>query len=272
MINYNEAFNSAKLIPGAHKYHSEWKKNAKKFRKLMLGQSKAELDFSYSENEVCKMDIFTPGPYAKANMIYVHGGFWTDYDKSYFSHLAMGSVLNDIRVVVPDLPKCPDLTIPEITSELLKCVNVVSRRFRGDIILVGHQSGGYLASRMVCKGALSEEILLRINHVMAISPISDLRPLIFTKRKDDLNLTEEIAEFESLVDLELYEKIPVTIWVGSDERAIYKEQAKELASKWNCPWFQSKDKHHFDIIDGLETKSSKLMNVLLSSFEKKYLI
>ena len=108
----------------------------------MLEQSKAELDFSYSENEVCKMDIFTPGPYAKASMIFVHRGFWTDYNKSYFSHLAMGSVLNDVRVIIPDFPKCPEVTIPEIGAELVQCVKSVSRRFKGDIILVGHQSGG----------------------------------------------------------------------------------------------------------------------------------
>ena len=131
--------------------------------------------------------------------------------------------------------------------------------------MVGHQSGGYLASRMVCKGALAEDILQRINHVMAISPISDLRPLIFTRRKDDLNLTEEIAENESLVDHELSGNIPVTIWVGTDEREIYQEQAKQLASKWGCQWFKSKNRHHFDIIDGLETKSTQLMSVLMSS-------
>ena len=272
MINYNEAFNSAKLVPGAHKYLTEWKKSARKFRKIMLDQSKAEIDFMYSDYEDCTMDIFTPGPYTKASMIFLHGGFWTDYDKSYFSHLAMGSVLNDIRVVIPNLPKCPNFTIPEIGNEFVKCVKTVSRRFKGEIILVGHQSGAHLAAKMACRGVLPEDIQCRLSHVMAISPISDLRPLIFTKRKDELNLTEEIAQIESLVDLELSENIPVSIWVGSDERTIYKQQAQQLSTKWGCPWFQSNNKHHFDIIDGLETKSSKLMNVILSGFEKKFLI
>ena len=36
MINYNEAFNSARLVPGAHKYISDWKKNAEEFRQAML--------------------------------------------------------------------------------------------------------------------------------------------------------------------------------------------------------------------------------------------
>lgn len=272
MINYNEAFNSAKLVPGAHKYISDWKKNAEKFRKIMLDQSKAELDFSYSDGEFGKMDIFTPGPYAKATMVFVHGGFWTEYDKAHFSHLSMGPLLNDIRVVLPNFSKCPDVSIPEIGEELKKCLKTIMRRFKGDVILAGHQSGAQLISKMACKGVLSEEQRSRINHVMAISPIADLRPLIFTKKKESLNLTDEIAQDESLIDMELAENIPVSIWVGADERAIYKDQANQLAGKWGCPWFQSKDKHHFDIIDGLETKSSKLMNVLLSSFEKKYLI
>ncbi len=163
----------------------------------MLEQSKAEIDFEYSHNKNCKMDIFNPGPYAKASMIFLHGGFWTDYNKSYFSHLAMGPVLNDIRVVIPDLPKCPDFTIPEIGNEFVKCLKTVSRRFKGDIILVGHQSGAQFAGKMACKDVLPEEIMSRINTVMAISPISDLRPLVFTRRKDDLHLTEEIAEMKA---------------------------------------------------------------------------
>ena len=93
MINYNEAFNSAKLVPGAHKYISDWKNSSEEFRKTMLAQSKAEIDFSFSDNKDYKMDIFTPGPYAKASLVFLHGGFWTDYNKSYFSHLAMKSLI-----------------------------------------------------------------------------------------------------------------------------------------------------------------------------------
>jgi len=179
----------------------------------------------------------------------------------------MGPVLNDIRVVVPNFPKCPDVSIPEIGEEVKKCIKTVARRFKGDIILAGHQSGAQLISKMACNGVLSEELHSRINQVMAISPIADLRPLIFTRKKESLNLTEEIAQDESLVDMELVENIPVSIWVGEDERDIYIDQAKQLANKWGCTWFKSKARHHFDIIDGLETKTNTLMNVLLSSLK-----
>ena len=65
MIIYNGAFNSARLVPAAHKYISDWKKNAENFRNAMLEEGKAEIDFEYSDEKDCKMDIFTPVPMQK---------------------------------------------------------------------------------------------------------------------------------------------------------------------------------------------------------------
>ena len=42
MINYNDAFNSAKLIPGAHRYLPGWKKNLNVWE-MMSDQSKAQM-------------------------------------------------------------------------------------------------------------------------------------------------------------------------------------------------------------------------------------
>jgi hypothetical protein len=55
----------------------------------------------------------------------------------------------------------------------------------------------------------------------------------------------------------------VTIWVGADERSIYLEQAQQLATAWRCGWVKSKNRHHFDIVDGLGQNTSQLMNTLL---------
>ena len=99
---------------------------------------------------------------------------------------------------------------------------------------------------------------------MLLSPISDLKPLLYTKMKENLHLTEEIATAETLCDLDLADKAKVTIWVGADERPIYLEQAQELASAWKCAWVKSKNKHHLDIADGLGKNTSKLMNTLMA--------
>ena len=49
MINYNDAFNSAKLIPGAHRYLPGWKTKSKAFREMMSDQSKSQIDVVYDE-------------------------------------------------------------------------------------------------------------------------------------------------------------------------------------------------------------------------------
>ena len=112
MINYNDAFNSAKLIPGAHRYLPGWKTKSKAFRAMMSDQSKSQIDVIYDEETNLSMDVFSPGPYVEATVIFLYGGFWTDYEKSIFSYLAMGPVLNNMRVVIPTLPNCPYATIP----------------------------------------------------------------------------------------------------------------------------------------------------------------
>ena len=98
---------------------------------------------------------------------------------------------------------------------------------------------------------------------MLLSPISDLKPLLYTDKKDELHLTEEVANSESLSSLDLADKMNVTIWVGADERPIY-EQAQELATAWRCSWVKSKNRHHLDIADGLGKNTSQLMNTLMA--------
>jgi arylformamidase len=104
----------------------------------------------------------------------------------------------------------------------------------------------------------------RIKHVMLLSPIADLKPLLYTDKKDELHLTEEVADAETLSRLDLAEKMNVTIWVGADERPIYLEQAQQLATAWRCSWVKSRNRHHLDIADGLGKNTSQLMNTLLA--------
>ena len=201
---------------------------------MMNEQSKAQIDVVYDEDKKLSMDVFSPGPYVEATVIFIYGGFWTDYEKSIFSYLAMGPVLNNMRVIIPTLPKCPEATIPDINKSFLKCLKVVCRRFTGDILLIGQQSGAHIVGRSITKDELSDTIIERIKHVMLVSPISDLKPLLYTNKREELHLTEEIADSETLSNLVLANNVNVTIWVGADERPIYLEQAQQLATAWKC--------------------------------------
>ena len=109
----------------------------------------------------------------------------------------MGTVLHNMLVIIPTLPKCPDATIPEINKAFVKFLKLVCRRFSGDILLVGQQSGAHVIGRSIIENELSETIAERIKNVLLISPITDLKPLLYTDKKDDLLLTDDIANAET---------------------------------------------------------------------------
>ena len=55
-------------------------------------------------------------------------------------------------------------------------------KYEGMISMAGHSAGGHLVSRMVSNDQwknfeLKKELLQRLVHVVAISPLADLRPL-----------------------------------------------------------------------------------------------
>jgi len=57
--------------------------------------------------------------------------------------------------------------------------------------------------------------------------------------------------------------VPVTVWVGGDERPVFLDQAGWLAEAWNAELVIDKGRHHFDVIDGLADPDSAMMLALL---------
>jgi arylformamidase len=57
--------------------------------------------------------------------------------------------------------------------------------------------------------------------------------------------------------------VEVTVWVGAQERPAFLWQARLLSEEWDCPWHADPGRHHFDVIDGLKTPGSPLMETLL---------
>ena len=259
MINYNKEFEVNKHIPNAHKVINSSKERSNKFRTYMLKEKKAQLDIKYGHNDRNVMDVFSPGPLVRCTLIFLHGGYWLNSDKSEWSHLASGSVKSNIRVVIPNYSLCPDASITDIILEIQQCIEFVAKKYFGPIIIAGHQAGGLLAARMACMKMLSASTVARISHVMPISPISDLRPLVHTTMNNEVALSEELAIKESPALLALDQDIMVTVWIGSDDQPIYLQQAEFLAAHWDCFFVKSKHRNHLDVLEGLESPNSRLL-------------
>ena len=82
---------------------------------------------------------------------------------------------------------------------------------------------------MAMPGVLAEDVAARLQNVVPISPVTDLRPLMQTSMNAELGITEAIAARESPV-LGKPMDVPVTVWVGGGERPAFLDQARWLAN------------------------------------------
>jgi len=118
-------------------------------------------------------------------------------------------------------------------------------------------------ARMLQPGLLPDSVAARLRHVMPISPVSDLRPLLRTSMNADFRLDEAAAIADSPALMVERLPVPVTVWVGADERPVFLDQARWLAEAWGCGHVVDKGKHHFDVIDSLADGQSEMIGRLL---------
>ena len=131
----------------------------------------------------------------------------------------------------------------------------------GPVRLVGHSAGGQLIARMTVArhGTRWQD---RLEKVVPISPVADLAPLMQTAMNSDLKLDAAEVSTESPVHLPA-PGVPVTIWVGADERPVFLQQAQALGDAWHCKIVTEPERHHFSVVEGLADPDSPLTRELL---------
>lgn len=262
MINYDDAYANAAYIPNAEGFVETWAQEAEAFRARALAQGRAEMDIPYGSSARQKFDLFAPKQGSQGVLIFVHGGYWLKFDKSYWSHLAKGAVERGWHVALPSYDLCPEVGIHDISRQIARAVQGIADLCAGAIVLAGHSAGGHLVSRMGVGDLLPDALHARIAHVMAISPVSDLRPLLKTAMNRSFKMDMAAAEAESPA-LMPKPSCKVTVWVGADERPVFLDQARWLSQAWDAPLGVDADKHHFDVIEGLSDAQSQMTSCLL---------
>ena len=254
----DEAYANSAYIPDGDSYFARWSVQAAAFRG---GHVNAELGVSYDVGARQNYDIFYTSGTAKGTVIFVHGGYWLASSPRDFSHLAVGAVTAGYACAMPSYTLAPDARIADITREIAVAIGVIARSTIGPIYLAGHSAGGYLVARMACVD-MAADWSHRVARIMAISPISDLLPLMETS----MNTTLKIDVAEALAESPIHfapQNMAVTAWVGSAERPAFLDQAQWLRAAWDCDLTIEAGKHHFDVIEGLETPLSAMMRALL---------
>ena len=235
-------------------YPAKWANAAAMFREV----ADARLDLAYGDSPRQVLDLFMPDAKPKGLCVFVHGGYWMDFDKSTWSHLAAGPVAQGWAVAVPSYDLCPQVRVSDITVQIERAVRFAAGQVGGPIRLTGHSAGGHLVARlagMAWDGRLAK--------VVPISAVTDLVPLLETRMNSRLQLDRAEALAESPQRLPA-PAVPVTAWVGGDERPVFIEQSQELGAAWNCKVHIEPNKHHFNVIEPLADPNSPIVVELLS--------
>lgn len=259
MMQLDDAYANGKYIADAEEYPPRWAAQAKSFRQALGARS--TLGISYGSSPRQAYDLFSCEAEAHGTMIFVHGGYWLRFDRSFWSFLAQGALERGWHVAMVEYDLCPSVGIHQITDQIARAVAQIAVGSDLPISLSGHSAGGHLVARMLAPGVLSPDILKRVVSVAPISPVTDLRPLLQTSMNDAFKLDMQAAESESPV-FQPTPDTPVKIWVGAQERPVFLEQAAALAKAWDVGQIVVPEKHHFDVIDALKDAKSDMTRFL----------
>lgn len=260
MMPLDDAYANAAYITGAEDYPPKWQAASAAFRNHLDARAETGLAYGPSTRQV--FDFFNAEGVSKGTLIFVHGGYWKAFDRTYWSHLAAGAMASGWSVAMPGYDLCPDVRISQITKQIAAAVTKIADRTFEPIALAGHSAGGHLVSRMMDPLVLPEPVRRRIDRIASISPVADLEPLLETSMNEILQLDAEEARAESLASMAPPQEAKVKIWVGANERPVFLEQAEIQAKAWGAQQVIVPDKHHFDVIDALEDPASDMVRFL----------
>jgi acetyl esterase/lipase len=268
--DWNDAYANGPNIPGGERWPAAWVQPAQSYRDKLAGSGRATLDIGYGERPRNRLDLFRPEGQPKGLVVFVHGGFWRALDKSFWSHLARGSVESGYAVAMPSYTLCPAVRIADITREIAAAIVQAASMVEGPIFLTGHSAGGHLVMRMIsATSPLPEAARARIRNTVSISGVHDLRPMLKTAMNADLRIDDAEAQTESPVLLRPLPGARLACWVGSAERPEFVRQNALLANIWTglgaqtCT-IEEPGRHHFDVIDGLADRNHPIVRTLLA--------
>ena len=263
--DWDDAYANRDHIEDAQGFIDNWELDAAQFRQNWgKGEPRTKFDVSYGGNDRENFDIFYPTHEPAGIFVFVHGGYWMAFDKSYWSHLARQALLRGWAVAMPSYCLCPYVKIKDITIQIAKAIDKIASMVAGPVILAGHSAGGHLVSRMgCCDGPVVDKTAKRIKRIISISGVHDLRPLLRLKLNETLKLDMNEAIEESPAMLVPMDGIRLDCVVGGDERPEFIRQNGLLANIWIGLGAQTREfiiagKHHFNIIEELSTGNQGL--------------
>lgn len=270
VVDWTWAYDNAANIPGSEAWPHAWVEPARAAREALAAEDRARLELAYGADPRQRLDLFYPKGDPAGLVVFVHGGFWMALDKSFWSHLAGGSLARGYAVAIPSYPLAPAVRVSDITLSIGQAIGMAAGMVSGPIRLVGHSAGGQLVTRMISQTTpLATELRGRVTGTLSISGLHDLRPLMHIARNATLRIDRGEAASESPALLEPLPGSRLICWAGARETSEFLRQNALLGNIWRglgieTDVVEEPDRHHFNILDGLCDPDHALTRALFS--------
>jgi arylformamidase len=195
----------------------------------------------YGSGPRAELDVFGAGD--KAVHAFIHGGYWQQLSKSDASFPAEPFTKAGITYVAVGYDLCPHVSLFEIEAEVVAALRWVRSEFpHARVTVSGSSAGAHLAAFAARS--------VRVDRLILLSGIYDLRPLVDTYVNDQVGLSPSDAEELSPL-LWSPPAVPATVVWGEHETAAFKRQSTLYAEHIGVQPHEVADRNHFDIVHDL---------------------
>ena len=261
-------YNNRMRVPDHADYYARWAAESALVRRSLP----CDLDVAYGTAPGETLDVFPAARPGAPVVVFIHGGYWRGMDKSQHSFLVPSLRAQGAAVVVPNYALCPQVSIPQITLQMVLAVGWAwrnARRFGGDarrLVVIGHSSGGQLAAMMLaCAWPTAQAGLPRdvVKAALGISGLYDLQPLLHTPSLQEvLRLTPDQVAQASPARLPAPARGRLIGVVGADESGEYLRQNRLIQQAWGRERVPVASVlaglNHFSVLDGLAQPGTRL--------------
>lgn len=260
--DYEAEYSNSRRVPESAEIFVRWQTASDAYRPAAL----AELDLPYGPAPRNRYDLFWGGTQAAPAVLYIHGGYWQEGDRTLYAFIARALNAAGLNVAIPSYSLCPAVSVLDIVAELRSCLATVWSRLGVRPLVVGHSAGAHLTAAMLAtdwsKVGDAPGDLVRAG--IAVSGVFDLRPLVATSINDALGLDEDTARAASP---RCWPPPPpdraLIAVVGGDESSEFRRQSREIAEHWRAAGLRAEyleiaDTNHFTVIDQLASPGTAL--------------
>jgi arylformamidase len=263
-INYEAEYDNRARVPEHPRIFARWPKDSEAYRAKYPAARQARISYGTTPRET--IDLFLAASDAPL-AVFIHGGWWRNFEPALFSHLAAGLNGHGISVALPGYNLCPQVHIADIIVEMRRAVIALWRRHNKRMLVAGHSAGGHLTAALLATDWPALDASAPADLVpagYAISGVFDLLPLTRVSLNRDWRLDPDSARAASPLLWPAPRGRTLDAVVGALESGEFLRQSRSIVDAWGTGGVMTRYEaipgaNHFDVLDPLSDPGSAMV-------------